>query len=120
MKKLLLLLMAVVVSVSVYPVVELRTSTKANEAIEISAEENYVKVISRIECMEISKEDGRITSGIYDVYKRKNMSGGFYLETGFLQYSPIYKNTTSTYKGVKVSSYKYYAETKYNKIFFSF
>jgi len=112
--------MAVVVSASVYATVELRTSTKANEVIEISAEEDYVKVFSRIKCMEISKDDGLTTAGWYDVYKRKNMSGGFYLETGFLQYTPIYKNTTSSYKGVNVSSYKYYAETKSYKIFFSF
>ena len=115
-----MLFIGIVFSVSIYATTEVRTSTDVNVITENRGDEIYVKVVSRVECKVIPKGDGYIGTSYCDVYKRKNMSGGYYLEWYWNYYTPIYKNTTSTYKGVNVSSYKYYAETNNDMYFFSF
>ena len=120
MKKILFFL-GMVISISIWATTEVRTSTDVNVITDNRGDENYVKVFSRVECKLIPKgESGHIGTSYCDVYKRKNMSGGYYLEYYWNYYTPIYKNTSSTYKGVNVSSYKYYAETKDYMYFFSF
>lgn len=117
MKKLLLLL-SVIVSISIYTISELNASSKTCITTFNGVSENYEK-IKQVQCLEIQKDNSKATTGYYNLYKGKNQCKGYYLESGFQIFRPVYKNTSSLYKGVKVSSYSYYAEDNYYRYYFS-
>lgn len=119
MKKFLLFI-ALVLSVGIYAAAEIRKNMDAIVITENNAAEDYVKVASRVQCLVIPKGEGNVSTSFCDVYKKKNMSGAYYLEWYWNFYIPVYRNESSTYKGVNVSSYKYCAETKNDKYFFTF
>lgn len=117
MKKIFLIL-SVIVPISIYTIVELKASPKTCIITTNDVYDNYEK-IKQVQCLEIEKDNSKTTGGYYNLYKGKNQCKGYYLEIGFTLLRPVYKNTSTTYKGVNVSSYKYYAENDYYRFYFS-
>jgi hypothetical protein len=112
MKKILILL-SLTFCVCIYASKDLKVCQEA-EAIAINGplEDEFVKKVNAL-CVE---NDGKYYKYEREIYKKKN--GNYYLYENFREYTLV-KNTLKTYKGMNVSSYKYYTDCYYHRYFFN-
>ena len=116
MKKLLLLL-SLVISVSIYAAVELKSATNNSIFTTNNAGEDY-KYIKHDKGLAINIKDGSTHSCDYNLYEGANTCYAYYIIVSGNVYLPAHKNEQSTYKNVDVSSFNYYAQKGDYRYFF--
>ena len=115
MRKILVLL-SLVISVSICATINFKANTKAKIiATNGPIEDEFVK---KVNALRFDNVEGTYEKGSLEIYKKRNMSGGYYVWYSMREY-PVVKNTLKTYKNVNVSSYKYFADCYWHRYFFN-
>ena len=118
MKKLLISMTLLIGMVAGVMVLSSFTTPKQDTKAETMTTSTNLVYVKDIKCLEIDNVEGTYKMATRPLWKEENTCGVYYI--GFnMDYKPVRANKNKTYKGVNVSSYKYYADCYWYTYFFN-